>query len=197
MISVLSINVIHGIQISGSGFFIGAARTNIKAEWDTSSIYNLYSSVYTECNFLPGQIIRLELAYTGKGWFDKKTSYWHKKYNLKYLQMPILIKLYLNREPKPTHYILFGPAGSYLISSKYSIEGPEDNYNDFKRSGSISNMSEFDVSLMLGLGIERKRFTIEARYDIGFQQLHVYNLEGKKNRIYNRALYIIMGLRVF
>jgi hypothetical protein len=119
-----------------------------------------------------------ELLYTRKGaetTFEDLTG----TLALDYIQLPILAQI---RFPSPnwTPYILVGPGFAFRTRCRVSVESQGVEISD-DCSGADVGVSDSDISLIGGLGIEVQDFSVSLRYDHGLSRLpdtgtdNVYN----------------------
>jgi hypothetical protein len=119
--------------------------------------------------------IQPELYYTTKGsrvTFDNLTSSSTAKYNLDYLELPLIF----TANVVENFNLHLGPYASYLIRSKVRNETPESlftfNSNDYNK---------LDAGIAGGVGIDIGNLGIGARYYYGFLKV------GKDGEVVNNS----------
>lgn len=104
------------------------------------------------------------------------------KYDLHYINIPVLLKIY----PFTDFNIHLGPQFSFLIDDKISVQS-----DGTKVSGDgFEGMNTFDLALAMGIGYDFKfGLTIDARFNLGLTKL-MADFDDK-----NRAFMISLGYK--
>jgi hypothetical protein len=80
------------------------------------------------------------------------------------VQIPLLVKFNFQTEGQARPFAVFGPGLGFISSAKFKAEGFEDE--DFK-----DELETLDFSLIFGGGVTVRNFIIEARYDLGLNNI--------------------------
>jgi len=115
--------------------------------------------------------IQVELNYVPKGWTEQLDTITTFRRNLNYLELPVMTHVTLGN--KNSKFIInFGPAISYLLSTRDSIDLVDENDTLSYYQKSINNL---DYGLTLGIGFAKKTiigtFQLEGRFTYGFSNI--------------------------
>ena len=113
----------------------------------------------------------------------------HMEYNIDYLEIPMLGKMYLvdNRAVSP--FLIAGPAVSVKLSEKY-----KSRYENRSGSSDSHNFESRDFGLIVGGGVEFSRFLVEARVNFGLTRANKTANEDFLT-IKNRVISVLGGFR--
>ena len=116
------------------------------------------------------------------------------RYKLKYLDLPLLVRVTGPRVGRGTLQAFAGPTVSLRIGAtkQAAFEGPGDS--GFKRDLESDEIDRFDTGLTFGGGIELDRVRFDARYTIGMADVLTAALETKAA---NRGFLFTAGFRFF
>ncbi len=170
---------------------IGAAFSNHGKDADDSD----YKSGLVAGGFVTYSI-RDTYAFTGKVLFNQKGSKWEDgdvKERLNYIEIPVLARVFFNREGTIRPNVFFGPSFGFLTGAQVKLgdndyENIEDinDYPLFDGAESykdVYNTFDFGVSLGLGLSIRvanEMYFIIDTRYTYGLSEIYK-NADGSSN----------------
>lgn len=140
-----------------------------------------YGRDLDETNFKPGLLvggfmtysIRDTYAFTGKVLFSQKGYELNNyKETLTYVEIPVVARLFFNRDGKFRPNIFGGPSFGFLTGAKGRVGSNDaeqiDNYNK------VYNAFDFGLTGGLGLNFEiarETRFLIDARYTHGLTDI--------------------------
>lgn len=146
-----------------------------------------------ESNFKPGLLvggfvtysIRDTYGFTGKVLFSQKGyEYNNYKETLTYVEIPVVARLFFNREGTFRPNIFAGPSFGFLTGAKGQVGSNDaeqiDNYDN------IYNTFDFGVTGGLGLNFEiarEIRFLIDARYTHGLSDIAKSSADVNNNAI--------------
>jgi hypothetical protein len=109
---------------------------------------------------------------------------------LTYLEIPLLARLNMRTESALEPYIIGGPTVSLKVGGdwrwKSTYEGDSES-----GSGPADEVDSADLGLLLGLGVERNKWLIEMRYNIGLVDASSEVLMS----LQNRAFTLLLGYR--
>jgi len=146
-----------------------------------------------ESNFKPGLLvggfvtysIRDTYGFTGKVLFSQK-GYEYKNYKetLTYVEIPVVARLFFNREGTFRPNIFAGPSFSFLTGAKAKVGSNDtEQINNYDK---IYNGFDFGITGGLGLNFEiapETRFLIDARYTHGLTDIHKSGADVNNNAI--------------
>ena len=124
--------------------------------------------------FHPSAALQVEAAYTMKKVGANTTLLGIPatgEIQADYFDLPVLVKLHLQRDQGVVPFILFGPTFSFLLSAEQTLElagsiGGEDIKDD---------LTSVDVGITLALGVDLYQswgaLTFELRYNLGLRTL--------------------------
>lgn len=151
------------VGVTGIGIKLGAAFASINTDYDELDDFLDSRSGFIGGAFLTYGLSRQfalqpEILYVSKG-AEKDLFFVSPYWTNDYLEIPLLLKLNLAPDG-PVHPNLFvGPAVSFLLSSEVGASSYSYDVKD--------GMKTMDFSLVLGGGIDYKRFTLDVRYTMG------------------------------
>ncbi|HET9055043.1 MAG TPA: porin family protein [Cyclobacteriaceae bacterium] len=131
--------------------------------------------------------IRNTYGFTAKVLFNQKggqSDGGELKEQLNYIEIPVLARLFFNREGTVRPNVFFGPSFGFLTGAKWKVgDGDYENVEDiegdlFDEVDSYKDMyNTFDFGLGAGLGVNIKvgdemYFVIDARYTYGFSDIY-------------------------
>ena len=112
-------------------------------------------SLFLEYPILDNFSVQPEIQYSSQG-AKFNLSGVDVVINLDYLNIPIMLKYYIN----DVFYGQIGPQLGYLVSSDLKAEGQDQG---------LGELNKLDVAINVGLGYQfYKNFLVEARYNYGF-----------------------------
>lgn len=171
-------------QVWSVGPEIGAAFSNHGKEADNSD----YKSGLVAGGFVTYSILN-QYAFTAKVLFNQKGAKWtdsdidgEVKERLNYIEIPVLARVYFNREGTVRPNVFFGPSFGFLTGAKLKI-GDEDykNIEDTDIFGEVDSYEDvynaFDFGLGIGLGLSIKvgpkmYFIVDTRYTYGLSEVY-------------------------
>jgi len=174
-------------RVWSAGPEIGAAFSNHGMDADESD----YKSGLVAGGFVTYSILD-RYAFTAKVLFNQKGSKISDddvdtKERLNYIEIPVLARVYFNREGTIRPNVFFGPSFGFLTGAQWKI-GDEDyeNVEDIDIDGvdlfeGIDSYKDvyntFDFGLALGLGLSFKvademYFIVDARYTYGLNDVY-------------------------
>jgi hypothetical protein len=169
---------------------IGAAFSNHGKDADDSE----YKSGLVAGGFATYSILD-RYAFTAKVLFNQKGAKSEDgdvKEQLNYIEVPVLARVFFNREGTVRPNVFFGPSFGFLTGAKWKI-GDEDYENvediasspfgDVDSYKDVYNTFDFGVSLGLGLSIRvanEMYFIIDTRYTYGLSEVYK-NADGSSN----------------
>jgi hypothetical protein len=179
---------------------IGAAFSNHGKDADDSE----YKSGLVAGGFATYSILD-RYAFTAKVLFNQKGAKSEDgdvKERLNYIEVPVLARVFFNREGTVRPNVFFGPSFGFLTGAKWKI-GDEDYENvediasspfgDVDSYKDVYNTFDFGVSLGLGLSIRvanEMYFIIDTRYTYGLSEVYK-NADGSSN---NQNAIVTAGL---
>jgi hypothetical protein len=144
--------------------------------------------------------IRDTYAFTAKVLFSQKGAAYTQdgglgddvdvKTQLNYIEIPVLGRLFFNREGTVRPNVFLGPSFGFLTGAKFKVE--DEDYEDIEDYKDAFNT--FDLGLAAGLGLSIRvanemYFIVDARYTYGLSDL------GKgSGSINNQAVAVSAGL---
>ncbi len=155
------------------------ARTGVKGGINISNLYinevddenarigfnlGLYTQIPLLGDFL---CLQPEIMYSTKGaraTYDVVTFQGESKFNLNYIDVPVLATLKLGDAAE----INLGPYFSYLIGANVSTDGElGSGVSEVKRE----NLAKFDVGLTAGFALNFGTFSVGTRYNYGLRKI--------------------------
>jgi hypothetical protein len=108
--------------------------------------------------------------------------------NLNYFEIPVLLKLNLLPAKSAVNPFVFaGPSLSFKTGTKFTSKDVDQNYQ--ARSA--------DYGLVLGTGLDIQKFSLDVRYDLGFQN-PIKAPQGKYTpSVHNGTVLVLVGYRFF
>jgi len=107
-----------------------------------------------------------------------------QKITIKTLKVPVLIGVKLINQGKFNVRIMAGPAVSFAIDKQLSA-----GQNSFIPIQSINDLKDKTWSVQMGAGIDIFFFTLDARYEVGVDNLYQGNYDMSiKNNVFNVSL---------
>jgi len=132
-----------------------------------------------------------QYAFTAKVLFNQKGAKWtvsqingEVKERLNYVEIPVLARVFFNREGTVRPNVFFGPSFGFLTEAKLKLG--EDDYKNVQDVDTdlfgvvdsykdVYNAVAFRVSLGLGLSIkvgDRMYFVVDTRYTYGLSEVY-------------------------
>lgn len=194
--ALMSPNNIYAQSITAKGVKVGLnlaniSGINIEPELKLKLGYTVGGFIVVGINDNIG--IRPEVLYSMRGtkfeWEFWGTIY-KGRYNLNYLEIPVLLQYTLTVDGSFKPNLLIGPALGIKLSAKAKVEGGEEE-------DIMESMKSMDFGVILGAGaVLNNRITFEVRYNIGLS-----SIEKNVPRNYwidpydfkNRVISIILG----
>ena len=193
LIFIISVHII---------FIAQAQRAGIKGGFNVSKLYanevanenNFYGfnvGIYTQVLQSRALALQLELLYTTKGTkADNEASPQSAKYNLSYLELPVLAAIRLGGAGE----VHVGAYASYLLNAKiaYSSILP----NGFTKI-TDTDLKSFDYGLIAGLGVNVGNAQVGVRYNLGLASIANTNnavLILGSSRIISASIYVSLSL---
>lgn len=112
------------------------------------------------------------------------------KLHLKYIEIPVLARVFFNREGTVRPNVFLGPSFGFLTGAKVKVgDGDYENFDNYDDA-----FNTFDLGLAAGLGLnirvaEEMYFIVDARYTYGLSDIVVGS--GSAN---NQAVAVSAGL---
>lgn len=128
-----------------------------------------------------------KILYSQKGARDEASN---TNLQLNYIEVPVIVRVFFNREGDVRPNIFAGPSFGFLNGAKTKVADGDyeklDNYEDLYNT--------FDVGLGLGLGLNIRvgneiYFVVDTRYTYGLSDLSKSN-----SKVNNQAIGITAGL---
>lgn len=151
---------------------------------DFRSVIGINAGAYVNYFILDFLAIQPELMVSGKGskWINQ---YYDAKYNLTYIDMPILIKF----QPVKLINIHAGPQFSYLISAT------QKDFGTNLKTNVMRNYYKFDLGLALGVEANLPyKINVTIRYILGLNTATTGTIYTETWK--NRSLQISLGYRI-
>ncbi len=131
--------------------------------------------------------ITTKLLYYEKG---AEFSSLNTKQTLQYVEIPVIGRVFLNREGNVRPNIFFGPSFAFLAGAKNKVGGDVEKLNSFK-----NNFNTFDFGLTGGLGCSFRirnetYFVLDGRYTHGISDISTDNRD-----INNKSFLVSAGLQ--
>jgi Outer membrane protein beta-barrel domain len=139
---------------------IGANSTSSKSIVGVNSGLVINFRINNTISFQP------EICYMGNGStlsLNNDVTYGSAKFNINYLQLPILMDYKLNR----FIHLQAGPYVSYLLSANIENSLPLQSF-DFKNNIHYSDFNKVDLGFIGGASFHIQDVSIGCRYNIGF-----------------------------
>lgn len=129
--------------------------------------------------------IQPEVLYSMKGSKAEGTLFgetFKVKFNLSYLEIPVLVKLRITTRGNVKPNIFAGPSLAIKLSGKtkteYAGESEEDDLEDIK---------DTDIGLIIGAGVDFGKLTVDLRYNLGLTKL------SEEDDVKNKAISLMIG----
>ena len=199
-------NILSATLIALSAFMLPSI-TNAQTErvWSFGPEVGLTISSYgndgSNSEAKPGMAGGLFLTYsiintfgiTGKLLYNERGAEFssqNTKQTLQYIEIPVMGRLFLNREGNVRPNIIFGPSFAFLAGAKNKIGGDVEKIDSYKNS-----FNTFDFGLTGGLGCSFRisnetYFVLDGRYTHGFSDISKDN-----DDINNKSFLISAGLQ--
>jgi hypothetical protein len=170
---------------------IGAAFSNHGKDADDSE----YKSGLVAGGFVTYSI-QDTYAFTTKILFNQKgakSEDGETKERLNYIEVPVLARVFFNREGTVRPNVFFGPSFGFLTGAQWKLGDDDyknvediedfDPFTDVDSYKDVYNTFDFGVSLGLGLSIrvaDEMYFIIDTRYTYGLSEVYK-NADGSSN----------------
>lgn len=112
------------------------------------------------------------------------------KTQLNYVEIPVLARVFFNREGTVRPNVFLGPSFGFLTGAQFKIE--DEDYEDIENYDDSYNTFDFGVAAGLGLNIRvgnEMYFIVDARYTYGVSDIAIGSGE-----VNNQAVAITAGL---
>ena len=159
-------------------------------EQDQDPITTWSAGLYAVFSLRENLFLQPELLYSGRG-FDEYRNivtcaaipfYWHHLYE--YIDLPVLLKYrYYSIADKIFPTILAGPCVSYF--NKYYLQGYGGPGPDDSKKVDADQMNRFELSAIIGLGVDYKQVVIDLRYQRSFTDNLKYQYRDVKNEVWS------------
>ena len=104
---------------------------------------------------------------------------------LTYLEIPVLLHIDVFQRRSGSVFLIAGPAPALNVHASYEDEGVKEDVT--------RDISDFDIGLVVGAGVELRHLTVDARYNWGLRSaFHDGELQGAFK---NRTFSVMVGLR--
>jgi hypothetical protein len=153
------------------------------------SIWGLNFGLFFVEQLAPSLALQPEIIFVQKGsrWnVDEGWLSFDVKYQLYYIELPILAKITIPGNSAVKPFFLLGPAPAYLIQARYDASLSSE-WEDQSETGTAEQFKRNDLGIIFGGGFTfaagKNSISIEAQYDLGL--INIYNetdLSGLKNR---------------
>ncbi len=129
--------------------------------------------------------LQLEGLYSQRGGSDEAVGS-DAKFRLTYLDLPVLLKLGSASDAEMRFHVFGGGQASYKLKAEASSEllGLTIDQDD--------QVEDLDFSVVFGVGMERGRLSLDARYTLGMTNLATAAGDDGKNR----TIAVMVGLRL-
>ncbi len=170
---------------------VGAAFSNHGKDADDSE----YKSGLVAGGFV-NYSIRNTYGFTAKVLFNQKGAKSEDgdfKERLNYIEVPVLARVYFNREGTVRPNVFVGPSFAFLTGAQWKVGDDDyenvediegiDLFDDIDSYKDVYNTFDFGMSLGLGLNIKvgpEMYFIIDARYTYGLSEVYK-NADGNSN----------------
>lgn len=134
------------------GFKLGAGASSIfgqdafQQDWQAS----LSAGIFVELLILDRLAASPELNFVRKGSIyrlDSNGLVYREKYLFDYLEVPVLMKYYLNRGKKPEFYFCAGPSVALNLRARLKV-----TFDDLEETVEVDNLKGTDILINAGAG---------------------------------------------
>lgn len=186
------------------GLCLGPALSNIITNDDLQNRtyewrFRFHGSVFQDIHLKKRYYLHTEINYSAMGTMypvDLLDSAGNQigrgsyKYNLHYIQVPVLAKVKFGRTLKG--YIAAGPYFGFLVAAKGGVDSGTGS-TQYPQVNLLDDYTTFDLGVKLHAGIEipilnEQRLMIEARYTQGF-----WDISDAEERDWNTSFTIMFG----
>lgn len=136
-----------------------------------------------------GLSLQPELLYSNKG---SKLNFGQQngeyRFNLNYIELPVLLSVNVGEN----FHVNLGPYVGYLTKADVTLleNGDFDDLQDVNEN----DFNRWDLGAAAGIGFDINKFTIGARYNLGFSELNKSTLMGQiLPGSKNNAIYVSLG----
>lgn len=160
------------------GVKAGLNMANITGDLkDTSMKIGMAGGAFLTYNITEMFAVQPEVLFTMKGAKGKDPDGAEGKWNINYIEIPVLLKVNLPTEGKIDPFLAVGPGIGILMSSKQS-DGESVDVKDYTKS------TNFGIIAGAGVGyqMEKATLSLEARYEIGLATI-AKNAEGDDTEV--------------
>ena len=191
-------------QTVTAGVKIGVGLTSIP---DAGQVFDQVSNVdsvdvSTKMGIIGGGFVQFalsdrfslqpEMLFAAKGVkLDIAENMGNVKASINYLELPLLARYTRSLNDTLRGYLMGGPAFSVQIGTSASFEGGQGG-TDLNIDPAIASR---DFGLVIGGGLERDRFLLEARYNFGLTDIAT-DFFFHEDSLRNRAFSVLVGIRV-
>jgi len=144
-------------------------------------------------DFIPKVTIQPEILYSLQGTgFDTDSDDFTYRWDLHYLQVPVLAKIYLtdnlNIQVGPSFNFLLGASSAGNLDSGFDFL--DDLIGDFTTGDINDSFSNADIAAILGIGYDINKFTIALRYNLSLTNINDIENDDEKwrNQVINLSL---------
>ena len=158
----------------------GLNLTNLRGDFDTDLRASFHGGVYGNYMLSDQWGVQAELLYSGQGADDENNS--DIKYQLRYLNLPILAKYYVT----DAFSVELGPQFGFLLDSDTDVIDVEVDSDDLYK--------DFDFSVAAGVNYELEMgLNFGARYNFGVTDIADSNVFFGNDAIRNNVIQISVG----
>ncbi len=164
------------------GFKVGANATNFYGDIENNNIkLSFHAGVVAEIQLSDAFSVQPELLFSAQGYQNKEDKY--LKYHYNYLNLPIMVKYFINNNIT----LDFGPQIGYLLSAEtsdglYIFENIKENSNSFDYGINLGASYEFDDGL-----------NINVRYNYSLSNIN----KGNDIKVNNAVIQISLGYKFY
>jgi hypothetical protein len=175
---------------------------------NNNSILGFNFGLYTQRRVSPTIVMQPGISITKKGFeidYHEADGNHHNninlKYNLIYIEAPILFNYALNPKSEYKPSLKLGPSigfnfsakGEAELSSWDTVNGQSTNYSSSSSDGDIEGLTDIDFCLVFGGSFQYKQFVFDARYSLGLNNLVE---EDNAGELKSRTLTFLVGIKI-
>jgi hypothetical protein len=186
----LSVNA----QVIKAGLKGGLNTSNIISNIDNTQLkLGFQAGGMISLDFIPKVSIQTEILYSLQGTgFDTDSDDFSYRWDLHYLQVPVLAKIYLtdnlNIQVGPSFNFLLGASSAGNLDSGFDFL--DDLIGDFTTGDIDDSFSNADIAAVLGIGYDINNVTVALRYNLSLTNINDIENDDEKwrNQVINLSL---------
>lgn len=165
---------------------VNSSNLNTPADLELERIWGAVAGIFVGRNFNDNFSLQVEGLFSQKGAKDRSVGS-GTTLRLTYFDLPVLFR-FGNTSTNETHFHVFtGPVPSFKLKAETKTESPDSTFDV------DDEVESFDFGWTLGAGIERSRFSLDARYTHGFMNV---DKAVTADKLKNRVFTILAGVRL-